>query len=139
MVLNISDMSHKLRIMAVFAFLFASSVSVGGALRQSISPVELLTRISSQNLSLILDVRTPGEFALGHVPTAINIPYTELAKRLGEIEYSKDQEVVVYCERGGRASIAEDTLHKAGFVRVRHLIGDMSSWRKAGNPIERPK
>lgn len=139
MMLYISNVGRTLRIAAVFAFLLAPPMSVGGEVRQSISPVELLTRFSSHNPPLILDVRTPEEFAQGHVPTAINIPYTELPKRLNEIEYSKDQEVVVYCERGGRASIAEDTLHKAGFMSVRHLIGDMSSWRKAGNPIQKPK
>lgn len=86
--------------------------------------------------ALILDVRTPEEFASGHVPNAINIPHTELATRMSEIESAVDSPVVVYCERGGRAGKAEAELLAAGYSNVLHLEGDMSAWRAAGRPVE---
>lgn len=88
--------------------------------------------------SLILDVRSADEFASGHVPGAINIPVNELASRLGELRTSANQQVVVYCERGGRAGKAASVLLSAGISGVRHLDGDMSAWRAAALPIAKP-
>ena len=85
--------------------------------------------------ALVLDVRTPEEFASGHVPGAVNIPHTELADRLSEVRVSKDSPVVVYCERGGRAGQAAEVLLTAGYSDVLHLAGDMSAWRSAGRPV----
>jgi rhodanese-related sulfurtransferase len=51
-------------------------------------------------------------------------------------ELGPAREVVVYCERGGRAAKAADVLRDAGFT-VRHLTGDMSGWREQGLPVER--
>lgn len=62
----------------------------------------------------VVDVRTPQEFASGHVPGAINIPYEEVGKRTAEIGPSSTQ-VVLYCRTGRRSAIAADALKKAGF------------------------
>jgi rhodanese-related sulfurtransferase len=97
---------------------------------------EILARIESGTAPVLLDVRTPEEFASGHVPGALNIPHDELAQRLGEIEGRQSSEVVVYCERGPRAARAANILAGAGFREVRHLEGDMSAWRAAGRPTE---
>lgn len=97
---------------------------------------DLVARIEAGTAPLLLDVRTSEEFAGGHVPGAVNIPHDQLAKRIGEIESHRADEVVVYCERGGRAARAEGVLADAGFRQVRHLAGDMSAWRKAGRPTE---
>jgi len=99
-----------------------------------ISPEELLAAAGQAGAPLVLDVRSPEEFASGHVPGARNVEYDEVAARLGELGSAR--EVVVYCERGGRAAKAEEVLRQAGFT-VRHLAGDMSGWRAAGRPIER--
>lgn len=93
--------------------------------------------IAKGNAPLFLDVRTPEEFAAGHVPGAVNIPHDALPARAGELASHKQKDVVVYCESGRRAAIASDALHEAGFARVQHLAGDMSGWRKAGLPVEK--
>jgi rhodanese-related sulfurtransferase len=85
---------------------------------------------------VFVDVRTPEEFASGHVPGAVNIPRDQLPRRFGELEAARDR-LVVYCERGPRAIAAAATLLAAGFTNVRHLAGDMSGWRAAGLPIEK--
>ena len=100
-----------------------------------ISQQELMQRMDAQTDVLILDVRTSAEFSAGHIPGAINIPHVELPSRLGEVQPHRAKEVVVYCEAGGRAGIAEHALREAGFVNVRHLEGDMAAWRQTALPI----
>ncbi len=103
-----------------------------------ISQQELMQRMEAQTDVLILDVRTPVEFSAGHIPGAINIPHMELPSRLGELQPHQTNEVVVYCEAGGRAGIAEHALREAGFANVRHLEGDMAAWRQTTLPIVTP-
>lgn len=79
-----------------------------------------------------MDVRTAEEYSQGHIPGAINIEYQELPFRINEISSLSNKKIVVYCERGVRANIAEETLKKAGFTEVLHLEGDMSGWRERG-------
>jgi len=62
--------------------------------------------------TLVLDVRTPQEFAGGHVPGAVNVPIDELRDRLGEIDASK--RVIAYCQVGLRGYLATRILQQAG-------------------------
>lgn len=98
----------------------------------------LLERIQKKDASvIILDVRSPEEFAAGHVPGAINIPYTHLPARIASIPSSTDKDVVVYCEVGVRAEKAAASLRDNGFTRLMHLDGDMKQWREAKRPTEK--
>jgi phage shock protein E len=97
---------------------------------------ELMQQLDRNAPPVIVDVRRPDEFATGHVPGARNIPHSEMAARLHELDDHQHQEVVVYCESGRRAAIAQSILEQAGFTRVRHLEGDMQSWRKRNLPQE---
>lgn len=100
----------------------------------SISDGELLEQLGSGDPPLVLDVRTPEEFASGHIEGAVNIPHDQVDGRIAELSASRDREVVVYCERGGRAAKALDVLERSGFRQVRHLEGDMSGWRSKQLP-----
>ena len=102
-----------------------------------ISPEELLSHPPQD--AIVLDVRTPGEYASGHVPGAVNIPYDQVGSRLDELHASPETPIVVYCERGGRAGKAASVLLGAGYHDVLHLEGDMSGWREAGRPVEKPQ
>lgn len=72
----------------------------------------------------LVDVRTPEEFAEGHIAGARNVPVSELASRLAELP--RNVPVVVYCRSGGRSASAASQLAAAGF-RVSDL-GPMSAW-----------
>ena len=78
--------------------------------------------------ALLLDVRTTGEFAGGHVEGAVNIPVEELEAKLHAVPAKKDQTIVVYCQSGRRSSTARQILEKAGFSKVVDL-GAMSNWK----------
>lgn len=102
----------------------------------SIAAPALASRIAAGDAPRILDVRTPEEFARGHVPGALNVPYTELPSRLGGLGLAPGDEVVVYCERGPRAVAASEVLRGAGYTDVLLLEGHMGAWRSDARPCE---
>ena len=61
----------------------------------------------------LVDVRTPQEFASGHLEGAVNIPLDQLPNRLDELD--REGQVVVYCHSGNRSASAARTLERAGF------------------------
>ena len=81
--------------------------------------------------AIVIDVRTPEEFAAGHVTGAINIPIDELENRLEDL---KDYEAVVtICNHGNRASRAAGQLTRAGISNVGVL--QLVKWKAAGQPV----
>ena len=82
----------------------------------------------------MLAVRTPEESAAGHVVCAVNIPHTELAERLDEVQTPNG--VALYCMVGPRARLGEKTLQNARVSPIFHLEGGLAAWLKAGLPVE---
>ena len=72
--------------------------------------------------AVVLDVRTPEEFAKGHLPTAHSLPIGELAGRMSEVAErtgnDRGKPIVVYCAAGGRAAKAKRELEAAGYTNV---------------------
>ncbi len=101
-----------------------------------VSQIQLLDWMEQKSELCILDVRTPDEYNSGHIPGAINISHKEISAHLDELTAHKDKNIVVHCERGVRARMAQSALAKAGFPNVYHLTGDMAAWRDAGRPTE---
>ena len=101
----------------------------------SISPSELHARQQQGTSPQILDVRTAEEYATGHVPGAVNIPHTDLADRLSEVDPKND--VVLYCMVGPRARLGEQILQRAGVSKILHLEGGMAAWMESGLPVEK--
>lgn len=104
--------------------------------RDSLEPVsraELLEQLRAGAVT-VLDVRPPDEFALGHVPGAVNIQLRELEARLTELDPA--QEIVAYC-RGPYCVLSYEavaTLRARGF-RTRRLEDGLPEWRAAGLPL----
>lgn len=105
--------------------------------RDSMEPVareELLER-SRAGLVTVLDVRPEDEFAVGHLPGAINVPLSQLEARLPELD--PDQEIVAYC-RGAYCVLSFEAvaeLRRRGY-RVRRLEDGYPEWKAAGLPLE---
>jgi len=74
----------------------------------------------------LLDVRSPEEYAGGHLPGAVNIPVQELDRRMAEVG-PRDGEVVLYCRSGSRSARATELLRRHGFSKV-HNLGPMTAW-----------
>lgn len=103
----------------------------------AISAADLEPRLATASAPLVLDVRTPEEYAQGHLPGARLIPHDQLATRLAELAAARDQdqEVIVYCRTGRRAALAIDTLKRAGFSRLGHLQGGYQGWSAEQRPV----
>lgn len=84
---------------------------------------------------VVVDVRSAGEFATGHIQNAINIDVesanfdTKIAKLDKKVEYA------VYCHSGRRSAIAAEKMSKAGFEKITNLNGGVISWQAAGYPL----
>jgi rhodanese-related sulfurtransferase len=83
----------------------------------------------------ILDVRSPEEFAQGHLQKARLIPVGEIADRIGELSLLKDKKILVYCHAGTRSAAASRILMKNGFTIVENLDGGITAWTARGNKI----
>jgi ArsR family transcriptional regulator len=97
---------------------------------EPVSRKELARRLKA-GTAVVLDVRPEDEYALGHVPGALNIPINELKRRLSELP--QDQEIVAYC-RGPYCVFSFEAvalLRKRGF-RVRRLEDGFPEWKAAG-------
>jgi NADPH-dependent 2,4-dienoyl-CoA reductase/sulfur reductase-like enzyme/rhodanese-related sulfurtransferase len=79
--------------------------------------------------TVLVDVRTPGEYALGTLPGAINIPVDDLRKRLSELP--KDRPIIVTCAIGLRGYLACRILTQNGYANVRNLSGGYKTWHTA--------
>ena len=82
---------------------------------------------------LLLDVRTPAEYAKGHIPGAINVPIDALASKIREMKVAKSRTIVTTCDHGGRSSRAAMELQKMGYHATSFCRID--SWRKDGYKI----
>jgi ArsR family transcriptional regulator len=101
---------------------------------EAISRPELVERLKA-GVVTVFDVRPEDEFALGHLPGAINVPLSELESRLADLD--PGQEIVAYC-RGPYCVLSYEAvkiLRARGF-RVRRLVDGLPEWRAAGLPIE---
>ncbi|MEX0324631.1 MAG: rhodanese-like domain-containing protein [Puniceicoccaceae bacterium] len=71
--------------------------------------------------ALLIDVRTPGEFASQSVPGSTNYPLDQLEKKVAEAEISKDQPILLFCRSGRRSGIATSNLKSLGYEQVYNL------------------
>ena len=82
-----------------------------------------------------LDVRTPEEYAQGHIPGVVPIPLDQVPSRLAEIP--KDKTVIVTCRSGNRSNQAAQLLRQRGYDNVHNMLGGITAWEQAGYPVEK--
>ncbi len=85
----------------------------------------------------LLDVRTPEEYAEGHIAGAKNIVWNPESFEAQVCDLPKDSACAVYCRSGGRSAQARVFLLALGFSDVEELSGGILAWEKAGFPVER--
>lgn len=98
--------------------------------------VQALHQRMGGQVDLVLDVRTPAEFAQGHVAGAVNIPLQELKARQAELAPYKDKEIAVICAVGGRSATATSYLRTEGYAQAYNVLGGTRAWVEAGYPTE---
>jgi len=86
---------------------------------------------------VVLDVRTPEEFAGGHVAGAKNLDFNSADFRENLSKLDREKTYLVHCEAGGRSIRSLSRFKELGFKSVVHLDGGFSGWVKAGQPVEK--
>lgn len=80
---------------------------------------------------VLIDVRENDEFAVSHLPNAINV------KKVTELSLAKDTPMVIYCSVGVRSAAFAEELMGKGFTKVKNLRGSIFAWANAGYPLQR--
>jgi rhodanese-related sulfurtransferase len=84
---------------------------------------------------VLLDVREPNEWNLGHLPNAIHIPRGIMESAI-ETRVPREQRVVIYCASGNRSALAADTLKQMGYTDPASMSGGFRGWAESGGEIE---
>jgi rhodanese-related sulfurtransferase len=101
---------------------------------ENITPQTLKQRIDSGESLYLVDVRTPNEYATGHIQGTRLLPLQTLQQRISEIP--QDAAVVCICRSGGRSATASELLANSGFQNVINMSGGMIAWNRAKLPIK---
>jgi len=119
---------------AVFgiALLTGCGSSSGGV--TNVDPAAFLTT-ASQTGTVVVDVRTPSEYAAGHIQGAINIDVEAPTFDAEIAKLDKNATYAVYCHSGRRSGLATDAMGKAGFTHVYNLSGGMTDLQSAGGQV----
>lgn len=105
------------------------TVEVGEVVK--ITPADYVDEFASSE-HLLIDVRTPEEFADGYIDNAINIPLDTIEERLDEIP--QDETVVLYCRSGNRSGQAATILTELGYPVI-YDMGGIIDWMDYGLPV----
>lgn len=73
---------------------------------------------AEKDMTIWIDVRTPEEYAQGHIAGSINIPFEIIGSEIGSITRDVDDDIRVYCRSGRRSGVAMDTLKGMGYANV---------------------
>jgi glyoxylase-like metal-dependent hydrolase (beta-lactamase superfamily II) len=99
-----------------------------------ISVGDLSELLSSRDDLQVIDVRQPGEYSDGHVPSAVNAPLARVGERVSE--FDPNRQTAVICAGGFRSSAATSVLERKGFKNLLNVLGGTGAWITAGYPVE---
>ncbi len=108
---------------------------IGGI--KNLSANEFAQILASEPTALLLDVRTPKEYAQGHIKNALlmNIYDAQFEENISKLDKTKP--VLVYCAAGGRSADAAQQLQQKGFARIYNLEQGFSDWEDAKMEVEK--
>lgn len=118
---------------ALMAVALLSGCSSSSAIKNL--DVQPFSQIAAESSTYVLDVRTPGEYAAGHLPNAhnINVESSTFGAEIAKLD--KHATYAVYCHSGRRSAIATAQMEKAGFDRIYNLNGGMAAWIASGGTM----
>lgn len=91
-----------------------------------LSPADAHERLKRGGRVQLIDVRSPGEYARGHIHKARLIPLGELEERRAELK--NDQDIILYCQTGSRSRRGAMILAKLGYTNVYNMSGGIVRW-----------
>ncbi len=114
----------------------AADQGAGATATPMISTIDAaaLEALTTRHKALLVDVRTPEEFAQGHISGAVNMPLEAFDP--AEVPHEAGTQTVLYCHSGRRSKAAAEKMVAAGEPAT-HLGGGISAWEAAGEPVVR--
>ncbi len=94
----------------------------------SITAAELKTRLQQMSAPKVIDVRSPQEFSTGAIPSAVNIPTTQVQQR--RAEFMSIEPVYIICQSGTRSKLVTLALRAQGITNLINVSGGMSAWKQ---------
>lgn len=130
----IINLNNKMKRQTLFSFIVIPGLAMLAACAgpkagfQSIEASRAEKIVSNKKL-IVLDVRTPREYAEGHLPQAANLDFLSsgFEKRLDSLDKSK--KYLVYCRSGTRSAEAVEVMKKKGFQNVTNMLGGITAWQ----------
>ena len=117
----------------------SNRASAGGEAKhgpQLIEPSEAQKLIQAKKV-VVLDVRTPSEYAAGHITGATNVDFRGKDFQAKVAQLDKSQAYLVHCAVGARSARACAAMDQLDFKTIYDLKGGISAWQKAGLPVEK--
>jgi rhodanese-related sulfurtransferase len=114
---------------------FNASAGDDGFLTPGLTAEAVLARLGTDAAPLVVDLRSPIEYGIAHIPGAVNIPLEKIEERLDEFRH--DNGVLIYCINGSRTLRAEPVLLANDIENVYHLEGSFQGWLKDEYPYEK--
>jgi rhodanese-related sulfurtransferase len=126
----------KKTIFSLFLLITITSLFVEAQTIKKLDPQNFEKQLKESKDPILVDVRTPGEFAQGHLANAvlIDIYSDDFKSRVGKLDKSKP--VFVYCKAGSRSGSAVEVFTEMGFKEIYDLSGGITAWQRASKPIE---
>lgn len=128
-------MKKLLALIALIGVLAIAGCSSTTGAVQTVDPGAFLTAASQPGVTIV-DVRTPAEYAAGHVAGAVNIDVQDPSFDASIQSLDKNATYAVYCHSGRRSSLATEAMAQAGFTNVYNLSGGFSDLQAAGASVE---
>jgi phage shock protein E len=119
---------------AVFGIALLAGCGSSSSGVQSVDAASFLTT-ANQTGTVVVDVRTPSEYAAGHIEGAVNIDVEAPTFDAEIANLDKNATYAVYCHSGRRSTLATDAMGKAGFTHVYNLSGGIADLQSAGGQV----
>ena len=125
-----------LALVATSAVLLTACSPSDTATIDTVSPQEAHEQLAGEPDTILLDIRTPEEFAQVRIPGAVNIDFyaSDFAERLAELD--RNRTYVVYCRSGNRTRQAQSVFADLDFTSVHDVDGGIVAWSSVGLPVE---
>lgn len=125
----------KQRLLPLIVLMTVLSLVTQAQSVKKLDPLNFDKKLKETKEAVLIDVRTPGEYAQGHLANAVSIDIyaNDFKSRVSKLDKTKP--VFVYCKAGSRSSSAVDIMEDLGFKEIYDLNGGIISWQQADKPI----
>lgn len=122
---------YSVPLLVLVILLIRSNAVKGG---KKITPQDLVS-LTNQDAAKLIDLRSPNEFADGHITGSINIPYADIEDRLHEIKLQEGKSLVLICDSGSQSANAGEVINKSGYQNTIILSGGIGAWKLDNLPL----